>query len=64
VTDESGVRLAKRHDSLSLRELREAGRAPEDLRRPWESAITCGYDVVTELGALDLRRASIMRAKS
>jgi len=41
VTDKSGVRLAKRHDSLSLRELREAGRAPEDLRRPWETAITC-----------------------
>jgi glutamyl-tRNA synthetase len=41
VTDESGVRLAKRHDSLSLRELREAGRAQEDLRRPWETAITC-----------------------
>jgi glutamyl/glutaminyl-tRNA synthetase len=42
VTDESGVRLAKRHDSLSLRKLREAGRAPEELRRAWETAITCG----------------------
>jgi glutamyl-tRNA synthetase len=41
MTDESGVRLAKRHDSLSVRKLREDGRAPEDFRRPWETAITC-----------------------
>jgi glutamyl-tRNA synthetase len=32
VTDERGVRLAKRHDALSLRRLREQGRAPESLR--------------------------------
>jgi glutamyl/glutaminyl-tRNA synthetase len=31
--DEQGRRLAKRHDSLSLRALREQGRAPESLRR-------------------------------
>ncbi len=30
--DESGVRLAKRHDALSLRALREQGQAPEALR--------------------------------
>ena len=32
VTDESGARLAKRHDSLSLRALRAAGVTPEQLR--------------------------------
>jgi glutamyl-tRNA synthetase len=32
VTDEAGARLAKRHDSLSLRALRAAGVAPEELR--------------------------------
>ncbi len=32
VTDGSGVRLAKRHDALSLRRLREQGQAPEGLR--------------------------------
>jgi len=30
--DESGVRLAKRHDALSLRKLRESGKLPEQLR--------------------------------
>jgi glutamyl-tRNA synthetase len=33
--DEHGVRLAKRHDSLSLRTLRARGISPEDLRRRW-----------------------------
>ena len=33
VTDDRGVRLAKRHDALSLRALREQGTPPEDLRR-------------------------------
>jgi glutamyl-tRNA synthetase len=32
VTDDAGARLAKRHDSLSLRALRAAGVAPEHLR--------------------------------
>ena len=32
VTDEAGARLAKRHDSLSLRALRAAGVTPEHLR--------------------------------
>lgn len=35
MTDESGVRLAKRHDALSLRKLREGGATPEALRRSW-----------------------------
>ncbi len=35
VTDENGVRLAKRHDSLSLRELRARGRTPEEIRAAW-----------------------------
>ena len=30
--DESGQRLAKRHDALSLRQLRESGCSPEQLR--------------------------------
>jgi glutamyl-tRNA synthetase len=32
VTDDAGVRLAKRHDALSLRTLRAEGRTPEQLR--------------------------------
>lgn len=35
VTDEQGVRLAKRHDALSLRRCREAGESPQSLRRRW-----------------------------
>ncbi len=33
--DETGVRLAKRHDALSLRQLRARGESPESLRRDW-----------------------------
>ena len=33
MTDESGLRLAKRHDALSLRVLRDRGETPEVLRR-------------------------------
>jgi glutamyl-tRNA synthetase len=33
--DESGVRLAKRHDALSLRTLRTRGETPESLRQNW-----------------------------
>jgi glutamyl-tRNA synthetase len=33
--DEQGVRLAKRHDVLSLRQLREQGETPESLRQKW-----------------------------
>jgi glutamyl-Q tRNA(Asp) synthetase len=32
VRDEAGVRLAKRHDSLSVRRLRDAGWTPEQVR--------------------------------
>ena len=32
MTDENGIRLAKRHDGLSLRRLREQGRTPEQVR--------------------------------
>jgi glutamyl-tRNA synthetase len=35
MTDEAGVRLAKRHDALSLRTLKARGASPEDLRRNW-----------------------------
>ena len=35
VTDETGVRLAKRHDALALRTLRAAGRTPEAIRAAW-----------------------------
>ncbi len=31
VRDEAGVRLAKRHDSMSIRKLRETGRTPQEL---------------------------------
>jgi glutamyl-tRNA synthetase len=36
VTDARNVRLAKRHDALSLRTMRSQGIAPEDLRRQFE----------------------------
>ena len=36
VTDETGKRLAKRHDALALRTLREQGRTPETLRVDWK----------------------------
>ncbi len=35
VTDEGGVRLAKRHDALSLRALRERGVSPQEIRAAW-----------------------------
>lgn len=35
LTDDQGVRLAKRHDALSLRRLRDHGRKPEDIREGW-----------------------------
>lgn len=35
MTDASGVRLAKRHDALSLRSLRQRGRTPGELRQNW-----------------------------
>lgn len=35
VTDKAGVRLAKRHDALALRTLKEQGRTPETIRAEW-----------------------------
>ena len=35
VMDDQGVRLAKRHDALALRTLRERGRSPEEIRAMW-----------------------------
>ena len=35
MTDEKGVRLAKRHDALSLRRLRAEGNSPVQLRAEW-----------------------------
>lgn len=35
MTDASGVRLAKRHEALSLRRLREEGQSPATLREAW-----------------------------
>jgi glutamyl-tRNA synthetase len=35
VTDDQGVRLAKRHDALALRTLRDQGRPPEEIRQQW-----------------------------
>jgi glutamyl/glutaminyl-tRNA synthetase len=34
-TDAAGVRLAKRHDALSLRRLRDQGKSPAELRAAW-----------------------------
>jgi glutamyl/glutaminyl-tRNA synthetase len=42
VTDEAGVRLAKRHDGLSLRELRGAGVGPEAIRAACEDPEAMG----------------------
>jgi glutamyl-tRNA synthetase len=39
LTDENGVRLAKRHQALSLRALRQQGFSPDDLRKNWGSDI-------------------------
>jgi glutamyl-tRNA synthetase len=36
MTNEQGVRLAKRHAALSLRSLREQGRSPSELRDAWK----------------------------
>lgn len=38
MTDDAGVRLAKRHDALSLRTLRAMGRSPQDIIQGWSSA--------------------------
>jgi glutamyl-tRNA synthetase len=38
VNDEKGQRLAKRHDALALRTLREQGRPPEQLKAEWRAS--------------------------
>jgi glutamyl/glutaminyl-tRNA synthetase len=38
--DSSGRRLAKRYDSLSLRQLRALGKTPEELRAQWDQGAT------------------------
>ena len=40
LTDEDGIRLSKRHESLSLRALRAQGATPEGLRARWDSLIS------------------------
>ena len=45
VTDASGIRLAKRHDSLSLGALRACGQTPEGLRREWRDALFASESV-------------------
>ncbi len=39
VIDEQGQRLAKRHDALSLRGLRAAGKSPEEIRAGWKEGL-------------------------
>lgn len=35
MTDGQGIRLAKRHDALSLQRMRDEGRSPEEIRTGW-----------------------------
>jgi glutamyl-tRNA synthetase len=42
LTDAAGVRLAKRHDALSLRTLRARGETAESICAPWAAAETLG----------------------
>ena len=42
MTDESGVRLAKRHDALSLRALRARGVSPDVLKQTCETGVSPG----------------------
>lgn len=44
VTDAEGERLAKRHDSLSLRTLRANGARPDELRRDWSVMKAAGMN--------------------
>lgn len=37
MTDDTGVRLSKRHDALSLRTLRQCGAVPDQLRETWSA---------------------------
>jgi glutamyl/glutaminyl-tRNA synthetase len=42
MTDQSGARLAKRSDAVSLRNLRKQGLSPEEIRRDWDNNSTRG----------------------
>jgi len=42
MTDAAGARLAKRHDSLSLRALRARGESPESIRAAWAAGEAAG----------------------
>ena len=42
VCDETGERLAKRHDALSLRSLREAGHSAKEVRNMWDDESVSG----------------------
>jgi glutamyl/glutaminyl-tRNA synthetase len=44
VRDDAGMRLAKRHDSLSIRKLRELGRTPEQVRTGRFWAVSTVYN--------------------
>jgi glutamyl-tRNA synthetase len=48
VTDEAGVRLAKRHDALSLRAMRQQGVTPEAVRKKLILPATLSYSVSRE----------------
>jgi glutamyl-tRNA synthetase len=39
MNDESGLRLAKRHEALSLRALRQQGLSPEALKQSWQTGV-------------------------
>jgi len=60
VRDESGVRLAKRHDALSIRRLRELGWAPEQVR---VGSADLGAKALTER-ALDRSAEALRHPKS
>jgi glutamyl-queuosine tRNA(Asp) synthetase len=50
VTDTQGVRLAKRHDALSLRALRARGAVPGQLREEWAPAIALEAGLASDAG--------------
>jgi glutamyl-tRNA synthetase len=63
VVDESGRRLAKRHDDLSLRELREGGTDPRAIVA-WAArscGIACGRRVTARVALIDFALAKLPR---
>ena len=64
VVDETGRRLAKRHDDLSLRELREGGTDPRAIVA-WAartSGIRCGPRVTARVALIDFALAKVPRS--